>query len=76
MDEPAITYSIIGFFGFVILGSCCYGCCECLRAYKRRQLKNATQVFFINGTSHDRSLGGHAEQEPPQPPQQRVAWGI
>ena len=76
MDETAIIYSIIGFFGFVILGSCCYGCSECLRVYKRRQLKNATQVFFISDTSHERNLASSSGQESLQRPQSRVAWEI
>ena len=79
MDDSTIfLYAVTGFFGCIILGTCCYGCSECIRSYRRRQLKNATQVFFIRGTSHDRTLSGRENfQDHPQlPSQPRTAWEI
>lgn len=79
MDDSTIfLYAVTGFFGCIILGTCCYGCSECIRSYRRRQIKNAKQVVFIRGTSHDRSLSGRENfQDHPQlPSQPRTAWEI
>lgn len=51
-----LLYTLTGVFSCIILGSSCYGCVECIRNYRREQIKKAIKIFYVKNSDTNESL--------------------